>query len=181
VCVCVCIIYCIHNQRGFYPRFLFPPGVAYPLEIKLAPFSVESYVNENNCTSVSMWYSPLCKTGSTPSNAKNKIPSGDKGRDFPCTWKLQDSQGTSADWLLVHSTLFLFIAQIRFMTIWSWDKVLKLHLIFWLQRRKPPEQRHWVLITQNWFFWKQLFHSLTWLEALFLGMPSQEFKGWQWA
>lgn len=60
LCVCVRIIYCIRNQCGFYSRFLFPPGVAYPLEIKLAHFPIKSCVNENNSRSVSMWYSPLC-------------------------------------------------------------------------------------------------------------------------
>lgn len=115
--VCVCIIYCICNQCGFYPRFPFPPGVAYPLEIKLAHFTAKSCVNGNDSTSVSMWYSSsLCNTGSTPSNEKNKIPSGDRGKDFPCTWKLQDFQGTSAEWWPIQSTLFPFIAQIRFMT-----------------------------------------------------------------
>lgn len=115
--VCVCLSYCIRNQCRFYSRFLFPPCVAYPLEIKVVHFPIKSCVNEKDSTSVSMWYSPLCKTGSTPSNAKNKILSGDKARDFPCIWKLWDLQGTSADWLPIQPTLFPFIAQIRFMTI----------------------------------------------------------------
>lgn len=83
-----------------------------------------------------MIFPSSCQTGSTPSNAKNKILSGDKGRDFPCTQKLRDLQGTSADWLPIQPTLFPFLAKIRFTTIQSWDEVLKLHLIFRLQSRK---------------------------------------------
>lgn len=118
LCVHVCIIYCIRNQCGFYSRFLFPPGVAYSLEIKLAHFPVKSCVDENDSTSVSMWYSHLCaKLGAPRAILKHKIPSGDKGRDFPCTRELQDFQGTSANWLPFQPTLFPFIAQIRFTTI----------------------------------------------------------------
>lgn len=64
-----------------------------------------------------MWYSLFVKTGKTPSNAKNKKTSGDMGREFPCTQKLQDFQSTSANWLAIQSTLFPFTEQIRFMTI----------------------------------------------------------------
>lgn len=41
LCVCLCIIYCVCSQYGFYPCFLFLPGVAHPFEIKLAHFPIK--------------------------------------------------------------------------------------------------------------------------------------------
>lgn len=79
--VCVaCVSFIVFVMCVFYPSFLFPAGVACPLEIKWAHFPINSCFHENDSTSGSTWYSFLQNWGHLEQwkKARNQNPSGDR-------------------------------------------------------------------------------------------------------
>lgn len=109
--VCVaCVSFIVFVMCVFYPCFLFP-GVVCPLEIKRAHFPVNSYLNDNDSTSGSMWYSSLLQNWGHPEQWKKQETKIllETGRGFSLYAERQDFQDTSARWLPIQCILFPFI------------------------------------------------------------------------
>lgn len=110
--VCVaCVSFIVFVMCVFYPSFLFPAGVACPLEIKWAHFPINSCFHENDSTSGSTWYSFLQNWGHLEQWKKQETKTLlEIGKGFSLYSERQDFQGTSAHWLPIQYILFPFIA-----------------------------------------------------------------------